>query len=330
MGKRNVAYIGRIINIEPIPKADFIVSATVDCINGGTWMGTVKKDQFKVDEMVEVYLQDALLPKTKEFDFMEQYKYRVAMRRFKNVPSECLIMPMTLNMSMYGTVGTSIDEVKGVEKYEKPIPVCLGGIAKGNFPTHLISKTDEPNFQTAGRLVHALKGQPYYAAVKADGSSGTIYKHDNHFGCCSRNLELKPDTNPVVWQLAKKYDIERFLPDDMAIQFEMVGPGIQGNRMKLDEIDMRIFNVYSIKKREYFNAAFFIDFCEAFCLPTVEIIKWDEIFDFEDKEALRKFAEGRYTGTREQREGVVIRPMIETKVGHQRLSFKVINLLYKD
>jgi RNA ligase (TIGR02306 family) len=330
MSERKVAYIGKIIDIQPIKGADFIVSATVVCGEGGKWIGTVRKNEFKVDDMVEVYLQDALLPKTEEFEFMEQHKYRVTMRRFKKVPSECLIMPMSLNMTKYGLIGTSIDDVKDIIKYEKPIPACLSGVAKGNFPTHLISKTDEPNFQTAGRLVHALKGQKYYATVKADGSSGTIYKHDNHFGCCSRNLELKEDTNPVVWRLARKYDLERIFPNDMAIQFEMVGPGIQGNRMKLDKIDMRIFNVYSIKERKYFDAAFFIDFCKVFSLPTVEIIKWDEIFDFEDNEALRKFAEGKYTGTKEQREGVVFRPMIETKVGHQRLSFKVINLLYKD
>lgn len=75
MGKRNYAYVGRIIDIQPIKGADFIVSATVVCDKGSKWMGTVRKGDFKVNDFVEVYLQDALLPKTEEFKFMEQYKY---------------------------------------------------------------------------------------------------------------------------------------------------------------------------------------------------------------------------------------------------------------
>lgn len=330
MSERKLAYIGQIIDIQPIPKADFIVSATVVCGEGGKWMGTVRKGDFKIGDLAEVYIQDALLPETEEFSFMENYKYRVSMRRFRGVPSECLIMPMTLNMTKYGMIGTSIDEIKGVTKYEKPLTVDLGGMAYGHFPTHLIPKTDEPNFQTSGRLIHALKGKRFYSTVKADGSSGTIYNYNGHFGCCSRNLELKPDTNPIVWRLAKKYGFEKWLTNTLAIQFEMVGPGIQGNRLGLKDIDMRVFNIWDIAKRKYWDAKKLFDFCKYTNIPTVEVIDWNEIFDFEDSESLRKYAEGNYSGIKQQREGVVIRPMIETEVNFNRLSFKVINLLYKD
>ncbi len=34
-----LVYVGKIINIEPIPTADFIVSATVVCGEGGKWKG---------------------------------------------------------------------------------------------------------------------------------------------------------------------------------------------------------------------------------------------------------------------------------------------------
>ena len=68
----NIAYVGKIITINPIEGADFIVSATVVCGKGGKWMGTVKKDQFKVDDLVEVYLQAELLPETPEVEFMKK------------------------------------------------------------------------------------------------------------------------------------------------------------------------------------------------------------------------------------------------------------------
>jgi nucleoside-triphosphatase THEP1 len=46
-------------------------------------------------------------------------------------------------------------------------------------------------------------------------------------------------------------------------------------------------------------------------------------------ECLREIAEGTYqSGV--QREGIVIRPVREMRVEGQRLSFKVVNLLYKE
>jgi len=322
---KKLAYIGKIIDIQPIKKADFIVSATVICGEGGKWMGTVKKDQFNIGDLVEVYLQDALLPKTDEFAFMEGYHYRVSMRRFKKVPSECLIMPLTLE----GDIGDNIADVKGIMKYNKPISASLSGIALGSFPTDIIPKTDEPNFQTVSDMVDELRGKRYYSTVKADGSSGTIYKNDEHFGCCSRNLEFKENKKTLVWKLAHEYDLPEKLHNGYAIQFEIVGPGIQSNRMGLDKVDMRVFNVWDIKHRRYLDAEVAFDFCEDLELPTVEVIDWNEIFSFQTDEELRKYAEGKYKSGY-PREGVVFRPMLEMKVDYDRLSFKVINLMYKD
>ena len=323
----NIAYVGKIINIDSIEGADFIVSTTVVCGKGGKWMGTVKKDQFKVDDLVEVYLQDALLPETPEFEFMKNYKYKVSMRRFKGVPSEVLIMPLSIESV---NIGDDISAVKNIAKYSKPISARLSGIALSQFPTHLIPKTDEPNFQRVPEMLDALRGQRYYATVKADGSSGTIYRLDDHFGCCSRNLELKESKDNALWRLAYKYDLQKTLPNKIAIQFETVGPSIQKNRLQLPEIDLECFNVWDIENRKYLNAIDMLDLCEKLGIPNVQILLWNETFDFETEEDLRKLAEGLYENTKYQREGIVIRPMIETMVNGERLSFKVINLLYKD
>ena len=42
-----------------------------------------------------------------------------------------------------------------------------------------IPKTDEPNFHAVPEMVEALVGQPFYATVKADGSSGTVFWDDD-------------------------------------------------------------------------------------------------------------------------------------------------------
>lgn len=322
-----LAYIGKIIDIQPIKGADFVVSATVVCGEGGKWMGTIQKDQFKIGELVEVYLQDAILPKEdKRFSFLEKYNYRIAMRKFKKVPSECLIMKN--QQAGEFKVGDSIAEIIGVMKYSKPVPASLGGISLGHFPTNIIPKTDEPNFQTVKYMVEYLRGKKFYSTVKADGSSGTVYMQMDILGCCSRNLELK-DGDTVVWKLARKYHLMDRLPNDYAIQFEMIGPGIQKNPIGLDEIDMRVFNVWNIRERKYLDMKDMFNFCFFLGTPTVDVIDRDITFEFKTNEELRKYAEGKYPSGR-HREGVVIRPTKEVIMNGERVSFKVINLDYKD
>jgi len=330
---RNVAFVGKIIKIEPIKGADFIVSATVVCGQGGKWMGTISKDQFEVDELVNVYLQDAILPQLPEFAFMEKYNYRVSMRKFKKVPSECLICKLEWVPTDDREAGKPCigDVIPGIMKYEKPIPAQLSGQVVGGFPTHIIPKTDEPNFQTVPDMIAAIAGRKYYATEKADGSSGTVYIFKNeHFGVCSRNLELKDDGKNAFWEMVKRYKIIDKLPNDYAIQFELVGPGIQKNPLKLPELDIRVFNVWNIRERRYLDIEDAIELaCGNMDLPWAEIIDYDKTFLFSSDEQMRKYAEGKYPNGGD-REGVVIRPMKETMVNGERLSFKIINLNYKD
>jgi hypothetical protein len=57
----------------------------------------------------------------------------------------------------------------------------------------------------------------------------TCYKKYGVFGVCSRNLDLKETEGNTFWNVASKLDIESNIPDNTAIQGELVGPGIQGN-----------------------------------------------------------------------------------------------------
>lgn len=322
-----LVYVGKIIEIKEIEGADFIVSATVVCGSGGKWMGTVKKDMFKVGDLVEVYLQDSLLPIIPKFEFTKSFRYKISMKKFKGVPSEVLIMPL----SVEGQLGDDITDVTNVVKYNKPIAASLSGMARGSFPTHLIPKTDEPNFQTLDKEVFDfIRKTKFYSTVKADGSSGTMYRDGDHFGCCSRNLEMKEREENLLWKLAYRYDLKSKLPDKRAIQFEVVGPSIQSNKMKLIDHDLLLFNVWDIENRKYLNSYDVLNMADKLGIKHVSIIEWNEDFKFNSDDELRKYAEGFYPNTKNQREGVVIRPMIEERIGGERVSFKVINLLYKE
>jgi RNA ligase (TIGR02306 family) len=323
----NLAYIGQVTQIYPIPDADFIESLEVVCGPGGRWRGTAKKGDFAPGDLCEVYLQDTLLPQSERFAFMEKHRWRIKMMRTRGVPSECLIMPLT-EVTSNLEVGTNITDITGVTKYEKQIPAHLSGDIKGSFPS-FIPKTDEPNFQKVPEMVLALHNQRFFATVKADGSSGTIF-HDGQLRCCSRNYELKKSPSSAIWQIAHKYDLETKLKDSgVALQFEIVGPGIQKNPLGLKTVDMRLFQVWDIANYRYFSFGAY-RYCGNFLqLPMVDIVSSKVFNPNWNDEDLRLMAQVKYPNGKHA-EGIVLRPMLEERVNGERLSFKIINLLYKD
>jgi len=325
----NQVYVGEIISISDIENADFIQHAIVVCGEGGRWSGIIRKGEFVVGDLCEVYLQDSLLPRIERYAFLEKNKYRIKMMRMRGIPSEVLIMPLSVDEK---EIGEDITEGLNVEKYVKEIPAVLSGLAKGNFPS-FIPKTDEPNFQSVPKMIEELNGKNCYVTLKNDGSSCTVYNKDGEFSVCSRNLEMKENEKNAFWQVANKYNLREVLKDkNIAIQFELVGPGVQKNPMGLKELDGRLFNIYDIDTHAYMDSYAVKKFSEDYKFPMVEIISWDEIFVYEDDEQLRKMAEIKYQNG-SQGEGIVIRPMEETHIIFKRhptrLSFKVINLLYK-
>lgn len=327
---RGLAYIGRIQEIDSIPGADFLELATVVCGEGGKWHGVVKKGDFVVGSLCRVFLPDAKFPEgNKEFEFMEKFGWRVKQQKFRGCPSEVVILPNRMTTT---SVGDDITVDECISKYERPLPPTLAGFAIGSFPTFL-SKTDEPNFQGAWRLVDALQGQKCYISTKVDGSSGTAYYYDGHFGVCSRNLELKETEGNSFWFMVNKYGLrEKFVEygKNIAIQFELAGPGIQANPLNLKELHIYVFNLYNIDQRKYEDFEELDRFTNMMGLPLVTIEAKNIIFPKDiSSDALQKLAEGTYPTTSIQREGIVIRPMQETLVRGQRLSFKVINLKYR-
>ena len=322
-----VVYVGQIVELLPIEKADRLELAKVFCGDAGTWLGVVKKDDFHIGQRVETYLQDALLPHEERFSFMEKRHWRVSMARFRGAPSECLVMPQTTTGFQ---VGDDITEAVGATKYEKPIPVELRGRVAGAFPIY-IPKTDQPNFQAVPEMVEVMRNGrlAWTASGKVDGTSCTAFLHDGEFGVCSRNWQKVDDGN-IYYEMAKKYHVEAVLRDiffDAAIQFEIVGPGIQKNPLGLTEVEIRVFDVYDISAKEYLD----FDTMSLVCfnrLPRVDEVASGLSSSFpQTDEELRALAIGKYPAGG-QREGVVIRPMYTTYVDGERISFKVLNMEY--
>jgi hypothetical protein len=131
-----------------------------------------------------------------------------------------------------------------------------------------------------------MSQHPFEITVKEDGTSCTMFYNKGKFGVCSRNLMVAdPDIRDswylaawkrikklfgyksrpprwfeisVYWDMAKKYDLRRLLSTycrlfnrNLALQGEIVGPGINGNRGNYDERHYLIFDVFDIDTQLY-------------------------------------------------------------------------------
>lgn len=93
----------------------------------------------------------------------------------------------------------------------------------------------------------------YEVTLKLDGSSMTVYHKDGQIGVCSRNMDLTRDPGNSFWAVALKSGVFHWLIEDgrnLAIQGELMGPGIQGNREALGNLKMFVFDVFDIDKQE--------------------------------------------------------------------------------
>lgn len=203
-----------------------------------------------------------------------------------------------------------------------------------------IPKTDEIRIQSAPELLELLAGKPYYITAKLDGTSAT-YAYDGEQErplVCSRNRTLIEPDDSVYWRIAKKYDLCRKVQEwpKYAIQGEIVGPGIQGNKLGLSEIDFFIFNVLNLSTSKLMPFDHVEMIGKLWGVKTVPVIETGGWFEG-DLESMLCKAEGKYEGTDNEREGIVVRKWhddeyVDTHNHKGRLSFKVISnkFLLKD
>lgn len=350
-----LASIQQIKEISPICGADKIEKVKVL-----GWECIVKKNIFKEGDLC-VYIEiDTLIPRHLLTDNKGDTELiRLKTVKMKGQLSQGLVLPMSIlypdiffdsksrlylmanTDSVYFNVevGLDVTEYLGVEKYNKPEGFSALD-NKGSFPA-FISRTDEVRIQSAPHLLDELKNKPYYATVKLDGTSATYYKKDGVFGVCSRTRELKESEDSCYWYIAKKYDLENFLPDNYAIQGEICGywnidsnvkfsRPIQGNKLGLKETEFFVFNIINLSTGEKESPYIFhvgedsnwpyttLHPLLTFKLSPVPLEVVSDIF-MEDISSLLELAKGRYQISNQTREGLVFRSF------DQAISFKVIN-----
>jgi len=197
--------------------------------------------------------------------------------------------------------GLDVTELLGIQKWEAVLPAQLQGQAAGMFPTDLIPKTDQERIQNCFGEIQkrskrfatekvwnaesqTLEEHPvevpadfreptYEVTMKLDGSSCTIFRWEGELRVCSRNLELKiNEENKDNTFVAMALKIGDKIPDGIAVQGEVMGPGIQGNREGFKEHRFFVFDMFDIKKHEYIPPIMRRHVCETRGLEHVPVI----------------------------------------------------------
>ena len=335
---RKLVTIRKISEIRPIPDADSIELVIVD-----GWQCVAQKAMnYKVGDYVFYFEIDSFLPFSKpEFEFLRPKDGRITVfngvegHRLRTIKlrkqlSQGLLIPVPLDHIGAGFVDpddTEADysEYWGVQLYEKPLPEQLAGTVRSTFPS-FIHKTDQERIQNMFNILQRrLSTNPdeeFEITLKLDGSSMTVYRRDDDYGVCSRNLSLKENDDNTFWRVAKKEGLIEFLEKtgrNLALQGELMGEGVQGNMESLIGNYFFLFDIFDIDQGKYLLPAERMALIEGSGIRHAPVLKISKVNHFKSNDDFLKYAEGPSLCAK-VREGVVFKSMTDPD-----FSFKVIS-----
>lgn len=346
MEERKLASVRTVSEITQIDGADSIESATID-----GWNCVVKKGEFKPGDLCIYFEIDSFLPVKPEFEFLRKscYKkmadgregFRLKTIRLRGTLSQGLALNLSIlnRTDVDSYQGEDVTEILGVTKYEQPIPAQLQGVCKGTLPSFL-RKTDQERVQNIWNKVKDCD-DTFEVTLKLDGTSCTFYLYEDKFGVCSRNMDLVENENNTLWKIAKRYDIEGTLRKikeelglELALQGEVIGEGIQGNREELIGQDFFLFDIWYIVGYSYMPPPVrhlfyttYLEHADIKHIPVIECFK--KLNSFENIKDVLEYADGPSINN-SVREGVVFRTNCIRKYDSDKfkpddISFKVIS-----
>ena len=285
------------------------------------------------------------LSKTEE-EYQKEYHAELAEREAKGE------LPIAFDYDcarhLVPAIGADVTALLRVEHYdevkESLSPLMgsnpISADAMGRFPSDYCPKTDEERIQNLGDWFGKYKDMDWEATAKDDGSSLTMFfsptiDAENPFGVCTRNLRIKPELAkggiPLGYQMASKYQVEDKLKayfdetnTELAVQGELVGPGVNADRDKYQEHEWHVFKIYDITNQRFLLPSERRVLCEKFGLPHVQVVNPSiKVFtEYPTMDAILKFAEGK-TARGNEREGLVFKSNTVSN-----LSFKAVSNRY--
>lgn len=247
-----------------------------------------------------------------------------------------------------------VTKILGFQKWEPILDASLVGNTRGLFPT-FIQKTDEERIQNLySDYSIKFKDKMFRPTLKLDGTSCTYYIADTnrydvkfceddvpsefHFGHCSRNLESK-ESDITPWKIARDSGIQKIMIDyhqitgrSIALQGELMGPKIHGNRENLRQPEFFLFKIYDIDDQRYLTFDEKMHIVKEFQAQGVNLNHvpvYDPIKVFTELPTLSdilEYADGPSLNNK-IREGIVFE-MLELDKNNNYVSFKAINDMF--
>lgn len=323
-GERMMAWVAKIDEVKAIPEADKICAYRV----GGWWV-VDKKSAYNVGDLCVYVSIDSWVPTElapfltkpghtpKEFNGVQGERLRTV--KLRGQISQGLLLPLSVFPHSLGfyyatdkTVGEDVSHWLGIQKWEAPVPAQLAGTVRGNFPG-FIPKTDQERIQNLTAELREWQDNPQFTwevTEKLDGSSMTVYVRDEDAGVCSRNMDLKEDAANSFWRVALEMDLIGKIRNsgrNLALQGELIGEGIQGNRYGIVGQQFHLFDIYDIDRGDYMTPVERRVFCDTHGIKHVPVLATEMVIQ-EFVQGLLTMAEGKSVlNGKTEREGLVFK-----------------------
>lgn len=211
---------------------------------------------------------------------------------------------------------------------------------KEGFPYWVDKTNEERIIQNIPAVLERFKDKEVYVTEKIDYQSvtftgkmlpnttpiiGKFLPKKFKFIVCSCNL-INNDKNSLYWKIAERYKIEQILKKNptLTIQGEQGDTKVQGNKYKIKEPRLWVFNIIDHVRDYHYNFSEMLEFCNKYGLETVPYLGQYKLSDIgttvdelvEESKGYSEITNGII------REGVVIRCVQQ---GRKIFSVKVIN-----
>ncbi|MGE5862316.1 MAG: RNA ligase family protein [Nitrososphaerales archaeon] len=324
----------KLATVQMIKYIKYVDADNIECAEILGWSCVVKKGDFKTGDLCVYCEYDSVLPVREEFEFLRKScfdpkvnGFRIRTVIMRGQVSQGIAFPISILKRNNVSIGDDVTQELGIKLYEPEIPDCEKNQIAGKF-NNIVPNTKEVRIQSIPNVLDNYYDEFFVITEKVDGFSSTFYSDDEgkvHVG--KRNWEFKDGINNVYTHMVKKYGLEEILGKthyNIAIQGEIIGPGIRKNKYKLNDFQLWIFNIFDIEEWKYWSFKKIWSFCDYFNLLSVPIIG---VFNHLDYDSIIGITEGNsFINRSVKREGIVVRSINEINDNiYGRLSFKSIS-----
>lgn len=325
---RKLATVRRIREIKNIIGADRIQLAIVD-----GWNVVVRKDEFKVDELVLYFEIDSWVPHDvapflSDPNLEKFYEgvrgNRLKTKKLRGETSQGLILPLTrsLKMEFYHAVAPNrmpiedddFTDILGILKWEPEIPEEMKKIAVGAVPW-FVPSTSLDRIQNIRDV--SIFEETYEITEKLDGMALAIKETDDgSLRIFSRGWELKYSEDSIFARGVKTIEKNMEGTCGYVVQGELIGPGIAKNKYMLDELRFYVYKIYDIANRKYVSPEMRRQMCAMKKFNHVPVIDEDFVIDhsFDPIDSILKLADGKSEiKSKVLREGLVFQSLTSDK-----------------